>query len=70
MRTTKIWLLYDFEELSTKSKGVALENIRKEVQKEISELMSIDKKFLKEKAKDYGFLEGGTIVRRKGGKVR
>ena len=67
MHTTKIWLgePFPFILLEKKSQKVALENVRKIVQKEAPELMSIDKGFLESMAKQYMFCKSGKIFKKK-----
>ncbi len=65
MHTTKIWLLYDFKELSKESKKAALKNIDKVVRKEVGGFVSVYREFLEERAKGYAFLKSGKIYKKK-----
>jgi len=68
MHTTKIWLYepFPFLLLNKESQKIALENVRKEIQKEAPELMHIGKEFLEAKASlEYMFLKSGKIYKKK-----
>lgn len=65
MQTTKIWLYYDFKELSEESKKVALKDIDKVIRKEVGGFVSVYREFLEERAKGYGFLKSGKIFKKK-----
>ena len=69
MHTTKIWLVepFPFILLEKRSKKVALENVKKIVQKDAPELMSISRKSLESMAKQYMFCKSGKIYKKKEG---